>query len=1002
MNEPLGGNEQDDRIAIVGFAGRFPGGHDAQTIWPALRDGVELHHHSSNDELSAAGHSVEDSERADLVRQRPLLTGPEQFDATLFGYSAMEAATCDPQQRVFLEVAYSAFEHAGIDPTRFDGVTGVYAGGGPDTYLHSEVLPHADPADPAAHLARVVGNERDFLAPRVAYKLGTSGPALTVLSGCATSLVAVHLATQSLLSGETDLCLAGGATIFFPQKGGYFYHSGGIVSPDGRCRPFSQDAAGTVTGDAAAAVVLRRLEDAVRDGDTIHAVISGSAVNNDGAGKVGFTAPSVAGQAAAVAEALAVAGLAAGDIDYVETHGTATAIGDGIEVEALNAAYAGAPSGSCILGALKPNIGHTDTAAGVSALIKVILSLQNDQIAPIAGFSGPHPDIDFAGGPTRPADSLLSWPQANGRPRRAGVSAFSIGGTNCHVIVEDPPAPSRLEASDAQTTSIAVMSAATTPALDELTAQVANAQADAISLATTLARGRRQHPVRRAAVLAAGADVAATISDAARQPAVRASSGDAAVLLFGGQGTQFPGMGSELYRDSVRYREALDEVLDAAELQLRKDLSEVLAPSSSPEQLYAHIVRLTDTALTQPALFGVQYASARTVLGLGIEPAALLGHSIGEYAAATVAGVLSLPDALAVVTARGRLIADTTPGSMAALSTDEATATGIAAESGAAIAAVNSPLQIVLSGSAAQIDAARALAAAQEVRLTQLQVQRAFHSHLLDDAVAPMREILAGVTLSPPRIPLASAATGGWWGPEEATSPDCWARQLRDPVRFADAASAVAAQFPDAMWIEAGAGTALGTAVRACGHSGPSFSVLGRPDDVPLAVGTAEARVVARLWESGVDVDRLSDSGYFGAPDAPRAVLPGYPFERRTYRFSELMTGDPHTAAPRPDLGSGFVEPRTDVERLVSEAMASALGLREVGITDEFFALGGDSVAATGLAAQLAETFGVEVSVGHVVNPPATPESIAASVEQLAQQTIDRLSDEEVARLLTG
>lgn len=1001
----------DERIAIVGFAGRFPGGYDAQSLWPALLNGTELHHTSSDEELLAAGRSAEEITRDELVRRRPLLVDPEDFDAALFGYSAAEAATCDPQQRIFLEVAWSAFEHAGIDPSRFDGVTGVYAGGGPDTYVHSEVLPKADPSDPTFHMARVVGNERDFLAPRLAYKLGTSGPALTVISGCATSLVAVHLASQSLLSGETDMCLAGGVTIFFPQRGGYFYHKGGIVSPDGRCRPFSASAAGTVTGDAAACVILRRLGDAQRDGDTVYGVITGSAVNNDGSDKVGFTAPSVSGQAAVVAEALAVAGLEPGDIDYVETHGTATAIGDGIEVEALNHAYQGAPAESCHLSAMKPVIGHTDAAAGASALVKVLLSLQHGKITPIGGFDSPHPDIDFGSGPTKPADRAVDWIPDPRRPRRAGVSAFSIGGTNCHLIVEESPSPEHVHSDDPEGSSYVVpLSAATHSALDQLTEHTAraldNTSVPRASVASTFAQGRRQLPYRRGVVLSPGEPASNLIERSVRHPASRASAGEATVFLFPGQGSQYPGMGADLYRDSRRFRAALDDVLGLCEPEIRRTMRHELLTKPTggfPRNLGPRETGpLSNTALTQPALFAVEYASARALCEVGATPDALLGHSLGEFPAAVMAGVMSLEDAVTAVTARGQLLSDTFPGAMAAIAASQEIVTDIVDAAGASIAAVNTPRQTVISGTEKAIRSTLNLAERRGLRATQLRVNRGFHSSLLDGVVEPMRQVMAGITLSPPNIPLARTATGSWWTGQDATSPDVWARQLRETVRFADAVSTVASAYPDALWVESGPGNALSSSVRSCGQEVSAFSVLGRPDELPAPEGTAEASLVATLWEAGLNIEEIEGDEFFGGASTTRAELPGYPFQHRRYRFGDLAEGLPGFSDGRPGGGSEYVAPRDEREEHVASSMARVLGLESAGMNDDFFSLGGDSLAATRLAHELSEHFGLDVGVGHVMSPPATPATITSTVEDLAAQAVDHLSDEEVEELLTG
>lgn len=572
-------------------------------------------------------------------------------------------------------------------------------------------------------------------------------------------------------------------------------------------------------------------------------------------------------------------------------------------------------------------------------------------------------------------------------------------------MVEEPPGPARRGGSrGVPTAAVIPFSAATPEALDALcleTARVQHGQRDPVSaVAATVRRGRRPLPFRRSVVVPVGGSLEEAVRAGAGRRPPRVAGDGAVVLLFPGQGSQFPGMGHQLHRHSRVYRAALDDVLGLCEPGLRCDLADVLGAGRAEVDDARRRALLDDTSVTQPALFAVGYASARAVAGVGVEPTALLGHSIGEFAAAVTAGVMSLPDGVGLVSARGRLLADTTPGAMAAVSTGPGPAAELADRAGVSVAAVNSPGQTVLSGSVEGIDRVVEAAGRSGIRAVRLRVGRAFHSVLVEPAVRAMEELVSAVPLAAPAIPMASAATGGWWSDAEATSPGAWARQLRDPVRFADALATISAAYPEPSWVEAGPGTALGAAARACGYSSPAISVLGRPDDHDDDDGAAEARLVGRLWEIGVGSGRLAGSGYLGSDDEPRAVVPTYPFRRQPYRFVDLA--GPGAVAPRPAIGAEYVTPRDEVEELVTSTVADVLGISGVGAEDEFFSLGGDSLAATVVATKLSEQTGLDVGVGHVIEPPSTPSNIAAALRRLAEVAVAALSDDEVQRLLTA
>ena len=640
-------------IAIVGLAGRFPGARDLDEFWTRLRDGVDALVEFDDAALARAG--VPAALRADprYVRRGTHLEGADLFDAAFFGISPGEAQVMDPQHRIFLECAWEALENAGYAPGSLVHATGVYAGASMNTYLMAQIL--RDPALVAAAggYQLMLGNDKDFLATRAAYKLDLHGPAVSVQTACSTSLVAVQMACRALQHGECDMALAGGVSATFPQQSGYLYQEGMILSPDGHCRPFDARALGTRPGAGCGIVVLKRLSDALADGDTIHAVIRGAAVNNDGAGKAGYTAPSVDGQVEVIATAQALAGVDARSIGYVEAHGTGTPLGDPIEIAALTQVFrAGTEDvGFCRLGSLKANLGHLDVAAGVAGLIKAVLALEHQEIPPLAGFESPNPHLGLPASPFTVPTSPQAWP-TGGAPRRAGVSSFGIGGTNAHVVLEEAPARTARASEGAQ---LLVLSARTSQALDavsqRLAARLARPDAPALAdVAFTLQAGRRAFAHRRIVV---ALDAAQAVEALGRDvPARRGEheGGERRVaFMFSGQGSQHPGMGAGLYRRFAVYRDAVDRCAELLHAHLGLDLRDVMLAASAGDAAV-----INETRLAQPALFVTEYALARLWMHWGVQPAAMIGHSIGEFVCAHLAGVMSLEDALALVAARGR------------------------------------------------------------------------------------------------------------------------------------------------------------------------------------------------------------------------------------------------------------------------------------------------------------------------------------------------------------
>lgn len=889
----------DSRVAVIGMAGRFPGAPDVDTFWENLTHGREGITTFTDDELRADGVDPDLLGRDDFVRAKGELAGADRFDAAFFGFNPREAEIMDPQHRVFLECAWEALESAGVVPKQFDGRVGVFAGAGFNSYLLRNVTADPQVSRSAGMYQVMLSGDKDFLSTRVAYKLGLTGPAITVQTACSTSLTAVHLAVQSLLAGECDVALAGGVSVSSPLKDGYVHEPGGILSADGHCRPFDAEAGGTVPGNGVGVVVLRRLSDARADGDVVDAVIRGSAINNDGSLKAGYTAPSTDGQAEVITEALAVAGVDADDIGYVETHGTGTKLGDPIELAALTRVFGerSEAAGPCAIGSVKSNIGHLDAAAGVTSLIKTALILKHGTVPPTLHFSRPNPELSLESSPFHVPAELLPWPEQQ-HPRLAGVSSFGIGGTNVHVVLEQaPPAcgTAAPEVANAGRPVVLPLSARAPEALTEGARRLADhleghPNDSLTEVARTLVHRRQLFEHRGVAVGRDHAEAVAALR-ALRPAGPPAGAGERApvAFLFPGQGTQYVGMARDLYHHEPVFAQEFDRCADLFVPHLDEDLRALIitAPSDDPEAAR----RLEQTAITQPALFTVEYALARLWMSWGVRPRAMAGHSIGEYVAACLAGVFSLEDAARLVAARGRLVQGMEPGAMLTVFLSEDATRALLAD-GLGIAAVNSTELTVVSGPAAAVGSLEQTLKAKGISCRRLHTSHAFHSASMDGAVAPLVEEVRSVRLNAPSVPLLSDVTGTWITGEQATDPEYWGRHLRAPVRFADILSELLAD-PAMVLIEAGPGNTLGNFAR--GHrewhaDRVVVASLRHPSDrqddrVHLLRGVGTA------WSAGagIDWDAVQGTGTEartadGGPAARQAVrLPGQAFQRQSY-----------------------------------------------------------------------------------------------------------------------
>ncbi len=894
----------DHDVAIIGLAGRFPGAATAAELWQVLRAGRETIRSFSHDELAAAGIDAALLRHPDYVKANGELDGADLFDAAFFGLSPREAELTDPQQRLLLELAWSTLEDAGYAAGVGAQKVGVFAASSLNRYWFNLA---GRPDLTAGHeMQLVLSNDKDFLASRISYKLNLTGPSVAVQTACSSSLVAVHLACRSLLQGECAMALAGGVSVRLPQRTGYLYQEGGIASPDGHCRPFSAQARGTVSGSGLGLVALKRLADAVADGDSIRAVIKGSAINNDGGVKIGFSAPGAEGQAQVIAAALAAAGVAAASLTYVEAHGTGTALGDPIEVAALSRALGGplAKRGSCALGSVKGNIGHLDAAAGIAGLIKTVLALEHRELPPTLHCEEANPAIDFAAGPLHVSPALREW-RADAGPLRAGVSSFGIGGTNAHVIVEQAPADAlAVPAAPAATSrprhllvlsarSAAALAAARAALAAHLRGQPAAALAD---VAYTLQAGRKPFSHRLALVCAGAEEAAGALGDEAAATVFCGEAGKdepAVVMLFPGQGAQHVQMGRELYRHEPHFREIVDEGSDLLLPRLGLDLRRILFPPAGDADRAA--AELGSTALAQPAIFLVEYALARWWRRCGITPSRLVGHSLGEYAAACLAGVFRFEDALGLVAARGRLMASCAPGAMLAVPLAEADLMALL-PAGLSLASINGPRRCVVAGPRGAIDELAGELAKREIPSRLQATSHAFHCALVDPILDGFRAVLAGISLHPPQLPLVSCLTGELLRDDEATQPDYWVRQLRAPVRFG-AALRCAAGEPRGVFLEVGPGRTLTSLVR---HDPElrhrlAFASLA---DARQQGSDCEPLLSAlgRLWLAGVPVDWQRWQAGEGRRRVP---LPTYPFERRRH-WVEAPAGGPLGNRPRP------------------------------------------------------------------------------------------------------
>ncbi len=988
------GNERArDAVAVIGMTGRFPGAANLDQLWRNLCNSVESISFFTPEEL---GPGIDEHLRndPDYIRARGLIEGADLFDAAFFGINPLEARVMDPQQRVFLELAQQALESAGYDPERYKGRIGVFAGIGDNHYYTTNLLTQPDLLAMAGKLAVEYGNQKDYIALRTAYLLDLRGPAISLNTACSTTLLTVDQAYRSLLDYECDLALSGGIDITVPQKSGFLYQEGGTFAKDGHCRPFDADATGTMFCDGAGVVILKRLADALSDGDTIYAVICGTGKNNNGARPASFLAPSVDGQADAIALAQSNANVPVETIRYIETHGTGTPVGDPIEFEALRKVFESKTGKKqfCYIGSIKGNIGHPTNAAGVAGLIKAALVLHHEQIPPTLHFKTPNPKIDFASSPFLMTDQLIPFPRGV-ETRRTAVSSFGFGGTNVHVILEEAPAPKGGSAS--RPLQLLPLSAKSPAALDAysraLAEHLASAAPEAFAdAAYTFQTGRKQMAHRRFVVAADSSEAARLLlqPNPLRCSSKRCERRDPPVVfLFGGQGTQYVNMGLNLYRDEPLFRAVVDDCCERLKPHLGRDLRELLYPRSGDEKTAQ--ISLQDTFFTQPSIFVIEYALARFWQSLGIEPALMAGHSIGEFVAATLADVWELEDALGIIALRGRLMQNLPRGSMMAVS---GSADSIAKILPAAlqIASNNAPALCVVSGPEADVAEFQKQLEAENIVCRHLHTSHAFHSAMMDPMVEPLREAVAKVQLRPPVRPFVSTVTGRLITAAETTDPAYWANHSRATVEFSKAIQCLKDQGYD-LFLECGPRSTL------CSLARQQFTPDHPCTAIPTFADTPENNAewatllfaLGSLWQNGVSIDW---DAFYAHEERRRIPLPTYPFERQRFWVDPAPVAP---AAPSLQAASSASATRLSVEPLASsaplESVASGSSLAsrkdriaarlvdlllpvsgrdrsQISTSATFMEQGFDSLSLTQVAFAIRKEFSAKVSFSQLMN----------------------------------
>lgn len=1036
-------------VAIIGMAGRFPGAKNIDEFWRNLENSVECIKFYTEEELLEAGIAPEVIKNPYYMKAKGEVGDVDMFDASFFGINPREAEVTDPQHRMLLECAWEAMENAGYDSSKYDGLVGMYAGKSMDYYLLLNVFPRIKKEISAGSLQAAIGNDKDSLTTTIAYRLNLMGPVITIQTSSSTSLVAVCVACQSLLTYQCDIALAGGITAGPPIKSGYLFQSGGIWSDDGHTRAFDASSTGFVPGAGMGLVTLKRLEDAMADHDNIWAVIKGFAVNNDGCNKVSYAAPSVDAQAHVVAQAMAAAGVHPETISYIETHGTGTNLGDPIEMTALTQAFRASTDKKqfCAIGSAKTNIGHLDNAAGIAGLIKTSLAMKHKKIPASLHFETPNPKIDFDNSPFFVNTRLREW-KTEGVPRRAGVTSLGMGGTNAHVILEETPGQEPPGAS--RPGQLVLLSAKTNSALDKMTENLAgylkgNFDINLADAAYSLAVGRKDFNYRRAVLCrdhdtAEAATILEKLTPGRVFNTVCTMTSRPVVFMFSGQGAQYVNMARELYQQEPVFREEMNRCFEILTPILGYDIKEILYPESESGR------DINQTQFTQPLLFIIEYSLARLFMDWGIIPAGMIGHSIGEFAAACISGCMSLEDTLRLVADRGRLMQETAAGSMLSVGMNEKDIIQVLEQyPELSLAAVNSPKHCVVSGKTEAIEKLEKQLSQQSQFNKRLKTSHAFHSPLMESIMDKFGETAAKIKSDSPKIPFISGVTGTWITTEDFFDKRYWVDHLRKPVRFS-AGIAEILKDPTRLLLEVGPGNSLCVlaAEQKKGEKKTGDFIFSSIRHIKQTDSdfTFLLKTLANLWLSGVPIDWKN---YYKNEKRFRIPLPTYPFERKRYWLDEVKQSESSQAVetrigedqetpasedaasapsektvqieeektfqPRPELNNEYIPPTTETERKVAEMWEDLLGIKPVGIKDNFFDLGGHSLLATLFLSRVQDEFQIRLELRTIFEEPIVAnlatlidsernkELDVQKIEDLIQE-VEGLSEEEIRSTL--